>query len=531
LVSLRLSARGTEARHRRSMPDVAAPTASSDVLRNQLSQRSFTARSLLNSSQDNDGPWRAASVPAYFSWQANTALRRRSQEVRGMNGCSLGTMEERRSTALNVVPSLSLSQPREASREEVAPRSYWERNLEGMQSILWHPFSVLLLFFPLGIISSAYGWNVQLTFWMNFLALIPLAKILGDATEELDACLHSEVISGLLNATFGNAVEMIITIQTLRIGLIEVVKATLLGSVLSNLLLVLGMSFLFGGILELGGLAHGPSANELSQGASEPLLQEVTPKSSGVRFVLEKEQEFVVDSALVSVTMLLVSCLSFALPTVFTQAFGEAETVLSISRTAACIVGLSYFAYLFFQLITHRKMLAGQSAEEEDDEEGLTAGFSIGLLALTTILVSISSECLVNVIEQVVSSSGISECFIGIILLPIVGNACEHAAAVRFAIYNKPGLSISIAVGSSVQVALFVVPFAVIMGWVIDQPMTLDFGMLNTTVLVICVLVVMSIVVDGRSNWLEGYMLCSAYALVAVMYWHVHSFGDSSGEF
>jgi len=389
----------------------------------------------------------------------------------------------------------------------------------------------MLAAFPLGIFSSLQGWDPAWTFWLNFLAMIPLAKILGDATEELDACLHNEVISGLLNATFGNAVEMIITVQTLRAGLIEVVKATLLGSVLSNMLLVLGMSFFFGGLIELGGGGNGASGLDVigetpASRLQQPLLDE---DRGGVRLVTEKEQTFIVNSALVSITMLLVSCLSFTLPTIFSQAFGEEETVLSISRTAAGIVGLSYFAYLFFQLITHRKMLASSSEEgdeEDEDNDGLTAGFSIGLLAVTTVFVSISSECLVNVIEDVVERSNISECFIGIILLPIVGNACEHAAAVRFAIQNKPGLSISIAVGSSVQVALFVVPFAVLMGWYIGQPMTLDFGLLNTAVLIICVLVVMSIVVDGRSNWLEGYMLCSAYALIAVMYWHVKSFGD-----
>jgi len=390
--------------------------------------------------------------------------------------------------------------------------------------------------FPLGILSSIRGWPVQVTFWLNFLSLIPLAKFLGDATEELDASLHNEVVSGLLNATFGNAVEMIITIHTLRAGLLEVVKATLLGSVLSNLLLVLGMSFFFGGIIELGSSRSGRrleqaspiTMSEASRNSSkQPLLsgRDDDDEPQGAHLVTEKEQTFIVNSALVSVTMLLVSCLSFALPTVFTQALGhQTQTSVKISRIAACIVGLSYFAYLFFQLITHRKMLA--NAEDEDEEEdgnssGLTVTCAVSLLALTTVLVSISSSLLVNVIESVVASSGLTECFIGIILLPIVGNACEHAAAVRFAVQNKPGLSISIAVGSSVQVALFVVPSAVLMGWAIDQPLSMDFGVINTTVLVICVLVVMSIVVDGRSNWLEGYMLCSAYALLAVMYWHV----------
>lgn len=470
-------------------------------------------RGFLESSSGGGAEGAAAqSVPPYVVWQANRDLRRFP------HGISHQSREDG-------------SPPGQAPRRE--RRSNLVRNLAGLRSIFQHPFSLLLLAFPAGVCSSYLDWGAEMTFWLNFCALIPLAKILGDATEELDAGLHNEVISGLLNATFGNAVEMIITIQTLRVGLIEVVKATLLGSVLSNMLLVLGMSFFCGGIIELG---SGGGDKALlppvpAETAETPLLESAQDPRGGVRLVFEKEQTFIVNSALVSVTMLLVSCLSFALPTVFSQAFGEEETVLSISRTAAGIVGLSYFAYLFFQLITHRKMLAncqeGEDEEEDEDDVGLTVGWSIGLLAMTTVLVSISSELLVNVIEAVVDKTNMTQCFIGIILLPIVGNACEHAAAVRFAIQNKPGLSISIAVGSSVQVALFIVPFSVMAGWWLGVPMNLNFGLLNTTVLIICVLVVMSIVVDGRSNWLEGYMLCSSYALITVMYWHVKNFGDT----
>lgn len=511
-------------RNEAKLPSIAPQGSPSGV---HWSANSSRARGLLEHSQESARS--TQQLPTYMVWQANREIRRSSQTS------EVPSREEAANQASHEKPSV------------------WDRNITGLKSILYHPFSLLLLAFPMGIISSCQGWDVNLTFWLNFLALIPLAKILGDATEELDACLHNEVISGLLNATFGNAVEMIITVQTLRVGLLEVVKATLLGSVLSNMLLVLGMSFFFGGILELGSdvprrnggslaPALGPSCQtplDVSFTESmrkQPLLQtsreEMVQDSYGMRLVTEKEQTFIVNSALVSVTMLLVSCLSFALPTVFTQGFGDQETVLSISRTAAVIVGLSYFAYLFFQLITHRKMLGSSEEGDEDGEDdgGLTVSASIGLLAVTTLLVSIASELLVDVIEDVVAKSNIGECFIGIILLPIVGNACEHAAAVRFAVQNKPGLSISIAVGSSVQVALFVVPFAVLMAWSIGQPMTLDFGLLNITVLIICVLVVMSIVVDGRSNWLEGYMLCSAYALIAVMYWHVDNFGDSDGE-
>merc|ERR1719271_249854 len=142
-------------------------------------------------------------------------------------------------------------------------------------------------------------------------------------------------------------------------------------------------------------------------------------------------------------------------------------------------------------------------------------------MVVTTVTVAISSELLVESLDEVVEKYGVSRHFIGIVLLPIVGNACEHASAVRFAIQDKPGLSIGIAVGSSTQISLFVVPLSVIMGWWMDRGMDLNFGALNTTVMSISVVVVLSIVVDGAATWLQGYLLMSAYYVVAVLYWHL----------
>merc|ERR1719424_1319393 len=142
-------------------------------------------------------------------------------------------------------------------------------------------------------------------------------------------------------------------------------------------------------------------------------------------------------------------------------------------------------------------------------------------MCLVTVIVAYSSEMLVDSLGEVVTNCGISSHFIGIILLPIVGNACEHASAIRFAMQDKPGLSIGIAVGSSTQISLFVVPFSVLYGWVMDVPMDLNFGNLNTTVLCLSVIVVLSIVVDGSATWLQGYLLVSAYYAVAVLYWHL----------
>merc|ERR1711972_366658 len=150
-----------------------------------------------------------------------------------------------------------------------------------------------------------------------------------------------------------------------------------------------------------------------------------------------------------------------------------------------------------------------------------TVFHSLFILFLTTAIVAWASDLLVDAISGMTEGGHLSEHFIGIILLPIVGNACEHAAAVRFAIQDKLGLSVGIAVGSSTQIALFVVPLSVLAGWWMDQPMDLNFGTLNSSLITLSVVVVLSMVVDGQSNWLQGYLLCSVYAIIAVMYWHL----------
>jgi len=397
----------------------------------------------------------------------------------------------------------------------------------GLCAILYHPFSLLLVAFPLGIASDFMGWGPLATFWLNILALIPLAKILGDGTEELAAAIKNDTISGLLNATLGNAVEMILSVQTLRKGLIDVVKATLLGSILSNILLVLGTSFFLGGLIG-SSTAYGRHHIIHIEGYQ------------GARCTMEKEQMFSSKSALVNMAMQLLACMTCALPTVFASASHsqpgappevraqEAAKVVEVSRIGAIIIMCSYIAYIMFQLVTHKKMLTLDEGNDSDEEEegegeegGLSAGAALALMTCTTLVIAVSSEMLVGAIEHVVQHSAIPERFIGIILLPFAGNACEHASAIRFAIQDRPGLSIGIAVGSSTQIALFVVPFTVVMGWALGKPMDLVFGAMNTAVMILSVLVVLTLVIDGRSNWLKGFMLCTAYVFCAVLYWYM----------
>jgi len=411
--------------------------------------------------------------------------------------------------------------PTYASLEAKANAEGSSNNVAGLISIFWHPFSVLLVFMPLGVVSHFRDWGAAYTFWLNILALIPLAKILGDGTEELAAAIKNDTISGLLNATLGNAVEMILSVQTLRKGLLNVVKATLLGSILSNILLVLGTSFLLGGII----------ASPTVSGRHHIIhIEEYEPR----RCTMEKEQVFSSKSALVNMAMQLLACMTCALPTVFATAEGsprpeDKAKIVEVSRIGAVIIMCSYVAYILFQLVTHKKMLTLDEGNESDDEEdddgedggGLSGKCSLVLMAVTTCFIAVCSEMLVGAIEEVVGQGKIPASFIGIIVLPFAGNACEHASAIRFALQDRPGLSIGIAVGSSTQIALFVVPFTVVMGWVMDQPMDLVFGAMNTAVMILSVLVVLTLVIDGRSNWLKGFMLCTAYVFCAVLYWYM----------
>lgn len=399
--------------------------------------------------------------------------------------------------------------------------------VDGVYGLIVQPLNILLLCVPAGIAAKQCGWGDLWVFWTIFLSMIPLAKVLGDITEELAAGLKNDMVAGLVNATFGNVVEMVITVQTLRAGLFDVVKATLLGSVLSNMLLVLGMSFFFGGIVNNAAPTPRPKDGGMARTGSLDVGKYQKVQSA---FVAEKVQKFDILGAMVNTSMLLLSCLSFTLVTVFRNlthingAHYEAETLLPVSRLCSLIIASAYGAYIVFQLGTHSKAMAAEEEgkENEDDQEPLFSVTTCAvLLVAVTAVVAVASHLLVDAIAGVTEKAHISQHFIGIILLPIVGNACEHAAAVRFAMQDKPVLSIAIAVGSSTQIALFVVPFSVLSGWAMGKDMDLNFGALNTTVMTLSVIVVLSMVVDGQSNWLQGYLLCAAYAIVAVLYWHL----------
>jgi len=388
-----------------------------------------------------------------------------------------------------------------------SPRS----NADVLKILLLDPINILIFAAPFGLLGASRQWSQGLVFLLCFTGLVPLAKLLGDATEHLAENLNGTV-GGLLNATFGNAVELIITVSAIRSGLLDIVKQSCLGSILSNLLLVLGMSFFAGGMFK-------------------------------------SEQRFPDGAALINMTMLCVGSMAFSLPTVFSFT-APPGTILKMSRVSAIFVGIGYIAYLVFQLYTHIQVFeeetdanpdekgefgdrnANEENEEEEDLFVLSIPWALGLLLSCTLVVAILSEMMVGSIEGLVKDWGVPPGFVGVILLPIVGNACEHASAVRMAVHDKCGTAIGIAVGSSTQMTLLAMPFAVITAWIVGQPLDFDLSPTGITVLTMSVLVVLTIVMDGRSNWLEGFMLMLAYCLVAVLYWYMpesqeHSHGHS----
>jgi len=369
---------------------------------------------------------------------------------------------------------------RESITDGSPPRDFWAVQLNCLKEIFTDKLNVFAFFFvPLGQFCKFQEYGPGIIFATNFCAIIPLANILGQATEAL-AAHTGQLIGGLLNATFGNAVEMIMCIQAVKAGLIRVVQGNLLGSILSNLLLVLGMAIFASGVVR-------KNATFNKMGAASNMSCQLT------------------------------ASISVCLPTCFAVVAGEnaGGSVLTISRIVAVFLMAVYGLFLFFMLNTHADLFADEGGDD-DDEEQLSPSLSVGLLMFITLVVFFASECLVDSIEGVVEEYAISKCFIGVILLPIVGNAAEHATAVTCAYKGMMDLALGVAVGSSTQIALFVIPCSILCGYYYDQPMDLDFSVFDTTCQMLTVFLVSQVLSNGSTNWLHGAMLVTVYIFIAV---------------
>ncbi|KAG6497104.1 hypothetical protein ZIOFF_044992 [Zingiber officinale] len=446
-------------------------------------------------------------------------------------------------------------------------RTFWRILIGLSKSIKVVIFSakinILLPFGPLSIILHFLTKNHGLVFFFSLIGIIPLAERLGYATEQL-AAYTGNTVGGLLNATFGNATEMIIAIYALKSGMIRVVQQSLLGSILSNMLLVLGCAFFAGGII------HN-----------------------------KKDQIFDKAAAVVNSGLLLMAVMGLTFPAVlhFTRSevhYGKSEVALS--RFSSGVMLVAYASYLFFQLRSQQdsyhpiadvfeltlkmgdirqgddsitkyfnslkrlwqdlvlfstyewkfaddcnhhkktmedgciyKFLVGLNVEfdeeeghsEDSDEEEppeLSQWEAISWLAVLTLWISILSEYLVDAIEGASDALNLPLAFISVILLPIVGNAAEHASAIMFAMKDKLDISIGVAIGSSTQISMFVIPFTVVVGWLMEKQMDLNFQLFETATLFITVLVVAFMLQEGTANYFKGLMLILCYFIVAASF-------------
>ncbi|KAK7816642.1 vacuolar cation/proton exchanger 2 [Quercus suber] len=337
--------------------------------------------------------------------------------------------------------------------------------------------NLLIPFGPIAIIVKKLNGGHAWVFFLSLLGITPLAERLGYATEQL-AFYTGPTVGGLLNATFGNATELIISIYALKSGMVRVVQLSLLGSILSNMLLVLGCAFFCGGL------------------------------------VCHKEQRFKKETAVVNSGLLLMAVMGLLFPAVLHYTHTEVhsgQSELALSRFSSCIMLVAYAAYLFFQLKSHRNLYDALNEvgydffnipppSKKSRKNGTSIAWNLPLA------------------------------FISVILLPIVGNAAEHASAIMFAMKDKLDISLGVAIGSSTQISMFGIPFSVVVGWMMGQRMDLDFQLFETATLFITVLVVAFMLQEGTSNYFKGLMLILCYLIVAASFF-VHEDSSQGGQF
>ena len=338
---------------------------------------------------------------------------------------------------------------------------------------------ILLVFVPLAILGELLHWNPLLVFALSALGVVPLAGLLGEATEHL--VVHTGPrVGGLLNATLGNAAELIITIFALRAGLFDLVKASITGSIIGNMLLIMGLS------LMVGGLKHG-------------------------------HQRFNRSLAGVNATQLLLATAALAIPSLFAFSTDQAHP-LSVDALSLWMAVVMIVLYLSGVLFSFRQKDEGH--DQHDQHNGPVWRVRTSLLALTvaTVFIAWLSEILVGAVEPTVAVLGVSEFFLGIIIIPLVGNIAEHLVAVQVAFKNQMDLSLGISVGSSLQIALFVAPILVFISLLFGNELTLVFNAFEIITLFAAALIAAFVSLDGESNWLEGAQLLALYIIVALAF-------------
>ena len=343
----------------------------------------------------------------------------------------------------------------------------------------------LLIFFPVTIIGEFAGFSEPVLFVCSALAIIPLAGLMGKSTDVI-SCFCGQKIGGLLNATFGNATELIIAFVAMKAGMFDVVKASLAGSVIGNILLVLGLSMF------AGGLKH-------------------------------KTQAFNKNSINITSSMLLLAVLGLSIPAIFTHTLPEESLTTQyegLSLIVAILMLLVYIMQFVFSFVTHRQLYEETIMTDDEEKPEMKLSVAIIMLVVATVCIAFMSEIFVGTVEPMAESAGLSKTFVGIILVPIIGNAAEHSSAVIMAVKNKMNAAVEIALGSSLQIILFVFPVLIILS-LLFEPMSIVLTPFELVSVAASVLIADRVASDGESNWLEGLQLMVVYTIIGVAFFFV----------
>jgi len=355
-----------------------------------------------------------------------------------------------------------------------------------MEDKIGRIFLYMLLFIPVSWFFAFYMQSKFLAFIAAILAIIPLARIIGFSTKEV-ALQTNSAFGGLINVTFGNLVELIIAVISLSAGLIEVVKASIIGSIIGNLLFLVGISAFFG----------------------------------GWKF---KEMKFNKTSASVSSTMLIIAVAGLAIPSVYalTTINPEPQHIQYLSDSVAIVMALIYIAGLIFALITHNYLFdATDEIKASREKPTISRNKALLILIAATVFVAIESELLVSGFEAAAQIIGLREVFIGAILLGIITNIAENANSVHFALENKIDLSIEIGLSSAIQIALFVVPILVFISQYMHYGFLLTFSAFELVSLMLSLIILNYVTADGKTNWIEGAQLLTVYFIIAAAFYFI----------
>lgn len=344
--------------------------------------------------------------------------------------------------------------------------------------------NLLLVFVPLALTFELLHADPMLIFISSALAIVPLAGLMGKATEHLASRVGAG-LGGLLNASLGNAAELIIALVALREGLYAVVKASITGSIIGNILLVLGLAMVAGGL----------------------------------RY---ERQRFNPTAAGLGASLLLLSAVGLVVPALFH--FTASERGLAVERELSLEIAIVLFAIyllsLVFSLRTHRHLFAGEVVSPHDTgQPAWSRSRSISVLVVVMVAIAAMSEFLVGAVQPVASRLGLTQVFVGVILVALIGNAAEHSTAVVVARKNNMDLALGIAIGSSLQIALFVAPVLVFASYFLGAPLDLIFTPFEVAAVTIAVLVVGFVSMDGESHWMEGVMLVGVYLILAIAFY------------